>query len=147
LNKKGRKTMSKAIENLMEAQKFAMSIRPKVGGFPYLAEALRLAGVTRNLWSLPSCQSIYLTKDGAVVNQGTPLVSGQADIPKFNREELIRVLRIDQAGQSTFPEFLKASWEAGVVSYDVDLEKRKVTYYGILGELYTEDYPAVEVRK
>ena len=51
-----------AIENLIEAQKYAMSIRPKIGGFPYLAEALRLAGITRNIWSLPSCQSLYLTK-------------------------------------------------------------------------------------
>ena len=39
--------MSKAIENLEAAQKRAMAIRPKVGGFPYLAETLRRAGVTR----------------------------------------------------------------------------------------------------
>jgi len=138
--------MSKAVEKLMEAQKFAMSIRPKVGGFPYLAEVLRSAGVTRNLWQLPSCQSVYLTKEGPVVFQGTPLLTGSSDIPKFDREALIRVLRIDQAGQSTFPEFLKASWASGVVSYDVDLENRKVTYFGALGESYIEDYPAVEVR-
>ena len=36
--------MSKAVENLLKVQQFAMSIRPKVGGFPYLAEALRKAG-------------------------------------------------------------------------------------------------------
>lgn len=139
--------MSKAIENLMEAQKFAMSIRPKVGGFPYVAETLRLAGVTRNLWYLPSCQSVYFTKAGTVVSQDTPLLTGNADIPKFNRDALIHALRIDQAGQSTFLEFLKASWEAGVVHYDVDFENRKVTYYGILGESYTEDYPTIEIRK
>lgn len=139
--------MSKAIENLIEAQRFAMSVRPKVGGFPYLAEALRLAGVTRNLWSLPSCQSVYLMKEGAVVTQGTPLVTGNADIPIFNRDALIRALRIDQAGESTFPEFLTASWEAGVVSYDVDFEKRSVAYYGAFGESYVEDYPAVEVQR
>ena len=81
------------------------------------------------------------------MSQGTPLLTGSAEIPKFDREALVRVLRIDQAGQSTFPEFLKASWEAGIVSYDVDLEKRKVTYFGALGESYVEDYPAVEVRK
>src|SRR5271156_4791005 len=101
--------MSKAIENLNEAQKFAMSIRPKVGGFPYLAEALRLAGVTRNLWNLPSCQSTFLTQYGAVVHQGTPLVSGLVDVPKFDREALVRALRIDQGGESSFPEFLTAS--------------------------------------
>lgn len=139
--------MSKAIENLIEAQKLAMRIRPKVGGFPYLAEVLRRAGVTRNLWALPSCQSVYLTNKGPVVSQGTPLVTGNADIPRFDREALIRALRVDQAGQSTFPEFLKASWEAGVISYDVDLEARKVTYYGVQGESYVEEYPTVDVEQ
>ena len=42
---------------LIEAQKYAMSIRPKTGGFPVLAEVLRQAGVQMNRWSLPSCQS------------------------------------------------------------------------------------------
>src|ERR1700683_122721 len=51
-------SMSKAIDNLQAAQQRAMAIRPKVGGFPYLAEALRQAGVTRNLWYLPACQSL-----------------------------------------------------------------------------------------
>ena len=137
--------MSKAVENLLKAQKFAMSIRPKVGGFPYLAEALRKAGITQNIWNLPSCQSIYLTKDGSVVSQSTPLVSTIVDVPPFDREALIKALRIDQAGQSTFPEFLKASWEAGVVSYTVNFEKRVVTYYGVLGESYAENYPTVEI--
>lgn len=89
--------MSKAIENLIEAQKFAMSILPKIGGFPYLAEALRKAGITRNLWFLPSCQSIYHTKFGAVSQQGTPLTSGMTEIAKFNCEALIQTIRVDQA--------------------------------------------------
>jgi uncharacterized protein YbcV (DUF1398 family) len=137
--------MTKAVENLLKAQQFAMSIRPKVGGFPYLAEVLRKAGITRNVWSLPSCQSIYLTEYGSVVSQGTPLVNTTVDIPPFDREALIKALRIDQAGNSTFPEFLKASWEAGVVSYTVDFEKRVVIYYGVLGESYAENYPSVEI--
>lgn len=139
--------MSKAVENLLKAQQFAMSIRPKVGGFPYLAEALRRAGITQNIWNLPSCQSIYLTKDGSVVSQGTPLINTTIDIPPFDPEALIKALKIDQAGKSTFPEFLKASWEAGVVSYTVDFEKRVVTYYGVLGESYAENYPSVEIQQ
>ena len=119
--------MSDAIENLQAAQKHAMAIRPKVGGFPYLAETLRRAGVTRNIWSLPACQSIYLTDKGPVVMQGTPLVSGAADIPAFDRESLIRALRADQAGESTFPGFLAACWRAGVVRYDVDFGARTVS--------------------
>ena len=61
-----------------------MAGRPKVGGFPYLAETLRRAGLQRNLWYLPSCQSVYVMQDGAVVMQGTPLLSGMADVPRFD---------------------------------------------------------------
>ncbi len=139
--------MSKAIENLCEAQKFAMSIRPKVGGFPYLAEALRLAGVTQNQWHLPSCQSLYLTKYGPVINQGTPLVTGLSEVAKFDREALIQALRTDQDGKGTFPEFLQSTWKAGVVKYEVDLEKRTCTYFGSGGESYVENYLAVELKK
>ncbi len=110
-----------------------------------MAEILRTAGVIQNLWFLPSCQSIYLTKDGSVVYQGTPLVTGMCDIPAFDRDALIHALRIDQAGKSTFPEFLMASWKAGVIRYDVNFTERKVTYYGCLGEEYIEEYPAVKI--
>lgn len=137
--------MSKAIENLKAAQQRAMAGRPKVGGFPYLAETLRRAGVTRNLWYLPACQSLYLTNDGPVVTLATPLSTGTVDVPAFNREALIAALRTDQAGKSTFPEFLTASWRAGVVRYDVDFVMRRVAYYGSNGEEYIEDYPAVEI--
>jgi uncharacterized protein YbcV (DUF1398 family) len=137
--------MSKAIDNLLEAQKRAMAGRPRIGGFPYLAETLRRAGVTRNLWFLPACESLYLTSQGPVVTLGTPLASGTLDVPPFNREALVRALRIDQAGESTFPEFLTASWRAGVLRYDVDFIMRKVAYYGCNGEEYIEDYPAAEV--
>jgi uncharacterized protein YbcV (DUF1398 family) len=137
--------MSKAIENLQAAQKRAMVGRPKVGGFPYLAETLRRAGVTRNLWYLPACQSLYLTESGPVVTIDEPLSSATVDVPPFNREALISALRTDQAGKSTFPEFLAASWRAGIVRYDVDLAARKVAYYGCNGEEYIEAYPAVEV--
>ena len=137
--------MSKAIETLEAAIKKAMSGRPKVGGFPYLAETLRRAGVTRNLWSLPSGQSIYLTKEGPVVHQGTPLISGMSDVPTFDRDALIKALRTDQRGESTFPEFLMASWRAGVIRYDVEFDARTVSYYGCNDEVYVEAYPAVNI--
>lgn len=137
--------MSTAIENLMSAQQRAMAGRPKIGGFPYLAETLRRSGVTRNFWCLPACQSLYVTKEGSVVVQGTPLVTGMTDIPPFDREALITALRTDQAGESTFPEFMMAAWKAGVVSYDVDFAARTCTYYGAEGEKYMEAYPAAEL--
>src|SRR5580698_7445299 len=137
--------MSAAIENLQAAMARGFAGRPKVGGFPYLAETLRRAGVTRNLWSLPSCHSLYLTKEGSVVTMGTPLAAGTEDVPRFDRDALIQALRTDQAGNSTFPEFLEAAWRAGVVRYDVDFIARTVAYYGGNGEEYIEAYPAVEV--
>jgi uncharacterized protein YbcV (DUF1398 family) len=137
--------VSKAIDNLNQAMKRAATIRPKVGGFPYLAETLRQAGATRNVWSLPACQSLFLTNHGPIVIQGAPLVSGSADVPPFDREGLIKALRIDQAGESTFPEFLESSWRAGVVRYDVDFEARTVAYYGCNEEEYIEAYPAVKI--
>ena len=137
--------MSKAIENLQAAQKRALAIRPKVGGFPWLAETLRRAGVTRNFWFLPACQSLFLTCEGPVMSQGTPLVTGTADVPPFNREALISALGTDQAGKSTFPEFLAAAWQAGVIRYDVDFIARTVAYYGCNGEEYVESYPTVEL--
>lgn len=138
--------MSKAIENLKQALERGAVIRPKAGGFPYLAETLRRAGVRRNVWSLPSCQSLFLTEAGPVVMQGTPLATGMMDVPAFDRNALIAALRTDQAGQSTFPDFLAASWRAGVVRYDVDFAERTVAYLGCNGEEYIEEYPSVDVR-
>jgi uncharacterized protein YbcV (DUF1398 family) len=133
--------MSTAIDNLQAALQRAFAGRPAAGGFPYLAETLRQAGVTRNLWFLPACQSLYLTAQGPVVTQDTPLVSGTVDVPPFDRA----ALRTDQAGNSTFPEFLAATWRAGIVRYDVDFDKRIVTYFGCNGDECAEHYPAVEI--
>lgn len=134
--------MSNAIKNLLEAQQMAMNNRSQTAeGFPYLAAVLRKAGVLKNIWTLPACQSVYLTKDGPVVMLLKPLVTEPSDIPAFNREKFIEILRLNQAGKTSFPEFLQQSWLAGVISYEVDFEKRKVIYFGCLGECYTESYP------
>lgn len=138
--------MKNAQEKLQAAMAHAMEYRPKVGGFPFLAECLRQAGVTHNIWSLPAVQSVYIMSDGAcVVDQGTPLVTGMALVPTFDETAVIAAIRADQAGESTFPEFLQAIWRAGAWGYDVDFAKRTVTYMGARGELYTEAYLSVEV--
>jgi uncharacterized protein YbcV (DUF1398 family) len=134
---------SQAIENLENAQRQAFALRPKVGGFPVLAEVLRQAGVQKNIWELPSTQSIYLTRLGPVVQQGSPLVSGLDDIPAFDEPAVIRAIRADQAGETTFPQFLQGIWLAGVVHYEVDFTARTVTYSGVDGKGYVEPYTAV----
>ena len=137
--------MSQAIRTLQEAQQRALAGRPKIGGFPYLAETLRRAGVTRNIWVLPACQSLYFTDKSTILTQDQPLLSGMTEVPSFNQEALVQALRTDQAGKSSFLEFLRASWMAGVIRYEVDFLSRTVTYYGCCDKVYVESYPEVEV--
>ena len=117
--------------------------KPAVGGFPYLAETMRDAGVRRNVWSLPSCQSVFITDLGNVAVQGKPLIEDMVNVPPFDEAALVRALRADQAGESTFEQFLLGAWSAGVVSYVVDFGARKVAYFGVDGEKYEEEYPSV----
>ena len=137
--------MKDPISNLLESMQEALATRPKVGGFPHLAEKLRAAGVVRNLWTLPSCQSIYITTRGNVVMTGPTLISGATNIPPFDQARLIKSLRADQAGETTFEEFLAGAWESGCVSYEVDFNARTVAYHGVAGEVYLEEYPAVSL--
>jgi uncharacterized protein YbcV (DUF1398 family) len=132
-------------ERIAKAYQWALANRPKVDGYPYLAEALRQAGVTRYVYSLPSNQCMYFCKDGHVVGLSEVTKAGLSEVPRFDKDAFVKVLRATQAGDSTFPEFLKRSWETGIVRYEADLIARRVTYYGAEGESYVEDYPAVEV--
>ncbi|MER6487953.1 MULTISPECIES: DUF1398 family protein [Streptomyces] len=136
-------TENDAIGRLQAAMERGAAARPRVGGFPYLAESLRRAGVARCRMAVPSNAFLYLTDHGHVVVQGEPLVTGFAVAPSFDREGLIAALRADQAGETTFPEFVRGCWSAGIVWYDVDTAARTCTYYGAGGESYTEDYPSV----
>ncbi|WP_405940917.1 DUF1398 family protein [Streptomyces sp. NBC_00207] len=137
--------MISATENLRAAFERASAVRPKVGGFPYLAEALRQAGVSRCRMAVPSNAMLYLTTAGPVAVQGEPLCTGMVDVAPFDREALVAALRRDQAGETSFPEFVEGCWKAGVVWYDVDLGARTCSYYGADGDGYTESYPVVEI--
>jgi uncharacterized protein YbcV (DUF1398 family) len=137
--------MSALTDIVQNAQRTAAEIRPGVGGFPVLAEVLRQAGIHRNEWTLPAGQSVYVTDSGAVVESAASLVSVMSDVPAFDRAAVIDALRADQAGHTTFPEFLAAMWTAGVTGYVADFDRRTVTYSGIDGTAYVERYPAVEI--
>ncbi|MFD5813089.1 DUF1398 family protein [Streptomyces sp. NPDC127038] len=135
--------MTHAIDNLRAALARAEAVRPRVGGFPHLAEALRQAGVTHCRMAVPSNAMLYLTAAGPVAVQGEPLITGMTDVPPFDPQALITALRADQTGRTTFPEFIRGCWTAGVVRYDVDLTARTCTYFGADGSSYVESYEAV----
>lgn len=136
--------MTTAITKLQTAQRTAMANLPAVNGFPHLAETLRRAGVRTNTWWLPAMQSVYVTDDGPVVDQGVPLLDGMAVVPTFDSAALVSALRADQAGQTTFREFATAAWNAGVVRYVVDFDNRTCTYIGLNDQKYVERYAAPE---
>lgn len=46
---------------------------------------------------------LYLTDAGPVAVQGEPLITGMVNAAPFDREALLTALRIDQAGDGTFP--------------------------------------------
>ena len=141
---------SETITKIQEAMQKASLIRPKVGGFPYLAEALRQAGVLKNIWTLPTAQSLFITKTGTALFPNQALVTEATEVVNFDEEALIKVLRADQAGESSFAEFLQGSWLAGVTGYEVDFEQRQVTYYGYKqGQKasYIEEYPQVSIEE
>ena len=137
--------MSTLTDIVQNAQRKAAEIRPEISAFPVLAEVLRRAGIHRNEWTLPAGQSVYVTDIGAVVQPAMSLVSEMSDVPAFDRDAVIGAIRADQAGHTTFPEFLAAIWAAGVTGYVADFDERTVTYSGIDSSTYVESYPAVEI--
>jgi uncharacterized protein YbcV (DUF1398 family) len=137
--------MSIATDNLSRALTRAQSVRPAVGGFPYLAEALRQAGISRCRVDVPANSFLYAGEAGPVVVQGEPLVAGPADVAPFDELALVRALRADQAGESTLPEFMTACWAAGVTTYEVDTAARICTYRGSLDDVYVERYADVQL--
>ncbi|GGF23179.1 DUF1398 family protein [Subtercola lobariae] len=121
----------------------ASAVRPRVGGFPYLAESLRAAGVSAYIFDVPSSTVVYLTEQGAVLQPGSLALAGLTLIVPFDEDRLIEAIRVDQRGESSFPEFVEATFQSGVIRYEVDTAARTCTYRGPGEEKYVESYPAV----
>jgi uncharacterized protein YbcV (DUF1398 family) len=144
----GTSCRAEAVVQLERALEQAATVRPAVGGFPYFAESLRRSGVHRNRWYVPAALALYETDAGPVVARGqAPApVEGSAVAAAFDADAVVAALRVDQAGESTFPEFLATIWRAGVFEFDVDLEARTCTYFGVdRREHYVESYLVVEL--
>jgi uncharacterized protein YbcV (DUF1398 family) len=128
-----------------EARTRGMRARPTIGGFPYLAESLRDAGISAVHCDVASMSTIYRSARGAVVDQQEPLTRGLDTVASFDRDAVVTAIRRDQNGESTYAEFMVGIWKAGVVSYDIDLHARTCAYQGVdpLVDLYVEEYALV----
>jgi uncharacterized protein YbcV (DUF1398 family) len=142
---KGATTVSNVVETITSAQARAAEIKPKVGGFPYLAEVLRQAGVSRCYFTVPSMTALYVTSDGNAIQQGKPILTDMVEVPGFNQPNLVAAIAVDKAGDCTYPEFIEAIWRAGVTGYEIDFAARSCTYFGVAGDRYLESYEQVEI--
>jgi uncharacterized protein YbcV (DUF1398 family) len=133
------------IDTITTAQAQGAAARPDTNGFPVLAESLRRAGVTRIEVTVPAWTTVLTTERGSIIQQGAPMMSGSAEVPAFDRAGFVASLRAEQEGRLTYPEWMAATWHAGVVWYVVDLAARTCTYRSPAGDHYVEDYPAVEL--
>lgn len=131
--------MSSLTTHLQKALDVAQDARPPVNGFPHFAEALRQAGISRIETSIATGGSIYHLHDAAVVQQFPAPAQSMAEIPNWDEPALITAIRADQAGRSTFPDFLRGAWDAGVIGFTVDLTARTCTYRGTT-DSYLEHY-------
>lgn len=59
----------------------------------------------------------------------------------FSAEAVSAAIRVSQARQITYPEFLVRIAAAGVVYYTVHLQGRKAIYFGRHGDSFTEPFP------
>lgn len=119
------------------------AVRPEVNGFPYFAEALRAAAITTIETSIAAGGSVYHLAGGSVAQSFEPIAKTAVAVPSWDETALIAAIRADQAGRSTFTEFLRAAWNAGVTGFRVDLTERTCTYVGTAANTYVETYPAV----
>ena len=82
-------------------------------------------------------------KVSAVVCAAFSWIATHSGRTKVQKDVLITALRSDQAGESTFPEFLADA--RGVVRSEVTFARRTVAYPGCNGDDYIETYPANEI--
>ena len=97
----------KLLNNFKNAMAKSEKVRPKIGGFPYLAECLREEGFTKNTWYLPSGDSFYFTSEDSLVIPGKPLIGDITTYPTYSEEKLINALRSDQSGKTVLLRSLK----------------------------------------
>lgn len=131
-----------AYELVAAAQARGFAARPKIEGFPYLAEALREAGVLRLEFFVPTATSLFTTTAGFAVIPASPVVTEPSDVPAWDESALLAAIEADKQG-GEFPAFVAACWQAGVIRWIVDTSARTCTYYSAAEDEYAEHYRAV----
>ncbi len=108
--------------------------------FPNVVKALAEVGVESYLIDLAHGSATYYMPDGETHSES--LASHTAAIAEdFSSTDLVAAIRMAQADQIRYPEFLRRSLAAGTIAYWAYLTGKKVIYFGHKGEFHVEEFP------
>lgn len=111
--------------------------------YPMLAKTLREAGLRSYRVDVASHAAVYQGEVETFTINGRA-VAGPGEEPlAFDPPGLVAALLANQRREIDYDGFLERIWRSGVVTYDVDLEGRTVTYRGQGGEAHVERSPDV----
>jgi uncharacterized protein YbcV (DUF1398 family) len=109
--------------------------------FPQAVVQLTEAGVVRYIVDLIRFERTLYGSDDETLQDEIALDPMQEVAPRFSEAALKAALKSVQAGKTDYPEFLKQIMEAGVASYSVYINGRKVIYTGRDGDELVEPFP------
>jgi uncharacterized protein YbcV (DUF1398 family) len=108
--------------------------------FPQVVEGLLEVGVESYLVDFAAKQKTHYLTDGTTHTVSMILDPGPI-ATEFNSAGLVAAIRGAQADTVRYPEFVKRSTAAGVISYWAFLTGKRVIYFGRKGEQHIEEFP------
>ena len=126
--------MEAIYEKLQEAYQTAKNYPDLAGKFIQIGIESYTVDVATGmiLYRLPGGQNLFHAAHGKIREIN----------PEFSEEHTVQAIRNNQAGKSTYPEFMNEIADAGVRMYEATLvgEHKRVTYFGSGGS-YEERIP------
>jgi len=109
--------------------------------YPDLAARLAAAGVLSYTVDVASKITLYRFENG-VIHLSEKTDAPVAISPQFDKGAVVKAIRDNQEGRTTYPEFMQGMANSGVIFYEATLngENPRVTYIGI-GGFYEEVIP------
>lgn len=109
--------------------------------YPELAAKLIDSGILSYTVEVAAGLMLYRLADGETIFHDSD-IEPKVIAARFNTEQVIKAIRDNQQGKSTFPEFMDAIAAAGVRFYEATLngDQKRVTYMGS-GGFYQEEIP------
>jgi uncharacterized protein YbcV (DUF1398 family) len=108
--------------------------------FPDVLNSLKSIGVERYHADYSRQEITYYLANGQshVVSSPHP---EHATAQEFSAEDVAAAVCESQRGEHSYHDFVRKTMEAGCVGYFVQLDGRRVQYFGRKGEIHTETFP------